>query len=94
MPPGYGGYNNPGPALAAYVPEVKPLAQQVRLIGIMDGKAVLAFPAGLSAKNDWPRTITMEAGQKFDSIKIISVSQNTVTLQEGEDKSVKGLEPL
>jgi len=94
VPPGYAGYNNSGPALAVYVPEVKPLSEQVRLIGIMDGKAVLALPAGLSAKNDWPRTITIEAGQKFDSIKIISVSDSTVTLQEGEDKSVKALEPL
>jgi hypothetical protein len=92
VPPEYIGYGKSD--LAVYVPEVKPLAQQLRLIGIMEGKAVLALPAGLSAKNDWPRTITMSAGEKFDSIRILSVSNNTVTLQEGEDKSVKGLEPL
>lgn len=94
VPAGYVGYSNGASALGIYVPEVKPLAPQVRLIGIMEGKAVLSLPAGLSAKNDWPRTITISAGEKFDSLRVLSISDNTVTLQEGEDKSVKGLEPL
>lgn len=75
-------------------PPSKPtLVDKLKLISILDDRAILCFSnSTIRSKNKWPRTLTLSPGDQFESVSVISVDHDSVTLQEDGERSVKTLE--
>jgi hypothetical protein len=69
------------------------IADKMKLVSILDDKAILAFSnPNLQIKNKWPKTLTLGPGDQFESVSVISVDRDSITLQEDGERSVKVLE--
>jgi len=101
-PPSTGG----GPASAS-APEIpidnlpappdKPMVTpSLKLTAILGNKAILSVPMQLRTQNKWPAVICLGAGERFEdptngSFSVVSVDQDSVTIEEEQERSVKSL---
>ncbi|MBX9688147.1 MAG: hypothetical protein K2X27_15675, partial [Candidatus Obscuribacterales bacterium] len=78
-------------------PPDKPLVTpSLKLVAILGNKAVLSVPMQLRAKNKWPSVICLSPGERFEdpnngSFSVVSVDQDSVTIEEEQERSVKSL---
>ncbi len=78
-------------------PPDKPLVSpSLKLTGILGNKAVLTVPLLLRTQNKWPSVICLGPGEKFEdptngSFSVVSVDQDSVTIDEEGERSVKSL---
>lgn len=72
-------------------PPSKPsLAGKLKLVAIIADKAVMTFSDRVMAKeNKWPRTITLAPGEQFESVSVVGVKGDSVTIEEDGERSVK-----
>lgn len=76
-------------------PPSKPtIADKMKLLGVMDNRAILAFPSSMTMKNKWPKTISLGVGEQFESINLVAVNKDGITIEEDGERSVKSLEPV
>jgi hypothetical protein len=74
------------------VPPSKPIiGDQMKVISVLDDKAIVTFPRSLQKQNNWPKYITLGTGEQFDSIKIISINADGVTIEEDGERSLRPL---
>ncbi|MBX9880237.1 MAG: hypothetical protein K2Y22_17395 [Candidatus Obscuribacterales bacterium] len=71
------------------------LSHKVRLVAVLADRAVLKITDGrLRADNKWPPTITLGSGEKFESLEVVRVAPDSVTIEEDGERSVKTLERI
>lgn len=72
------------------VPPSRPtIGDKVKIIGVFDDRAILAFPKTLAIKNKWPKTITLGTGDQFESLTIVSINRDGVTIEEDGERTMK-----
>lgn len=72
------------------VPPSKPtIGDKMKVLAVMDDKAIICFPKAMAIRNKWPRTLTLATGQEFESVKIIGVSKDGVTIEEDNERTLK-----
>jgi len=78
------------------VPPAKPsLADKMKLIGVIGDRAVLAFSdTQLRQENRWPKTLILKPGEQFETVSVLGVNPDSVTLEEDGERSVKNIEPI
>jgi hypothetical protein len=73
-------------------PPSKPtIGDKMNVLAVMDDHAVIAFPTSIRLKNKWPRTITLATGEQFDSIKVVQITPDGVTIEEDGERSLRPL---
>ncbi len=71
------------------------LSHKVRLVAVLADRAVLKITDGrLRQDNKWPQTITLGTGDKFESLEVVRVAPDSVTIEEDGERSVKTLERI
>jgi hypothetical protein len=72
------------------VPPSRPtIGDKLKVLSVFDDRAIIAFPKALQIKNKWPRTISLGTGEEFESLKIVSVNRDGVTIEEDGERSMK-----
>ncbi len=74
-------------------PPPKPsLSGKLTLVAIVADRAILTFcDRGMVRDNRWPETITLGPGEQFESVSLVSISGDNVTLEEDGERCVKTL---
>ncbi len=77
-------------------PPTKPsLAGKMKLVAIVGDRAILAFSdRAIARDNRWPSTVTLGPGEQFESISMVDVTPDSVTLEEDGERSTKAMDPL
>jgi hypothetical protein len=77
-------------------PPDKPfLADKLKLVGVLGERAVFVFSdQELRRINKWPANLALGPGDQFDSVNVVSVDEQMVTLEEDGRRSVKELETI
>lgn len=77
-------------------PPTKPsLAGKMKLVAIVGDRAILAFSdRSLARDNRWPSTVTLGPGEQFESVSMVDVTPDSVTLEEDGERSTKAMDPL
>jgi len=71
------------------------LSHKVKLVAILADRAVLKITDGrLRQDNKWPQTVTLGSGDKFESLEVVRVAPDSVTIEEDGERSVKTLERI
>ncbi len=71
------------------------IANKMKLVGVIGDKAIIAFTDRRQRmENKWPRTITLGRGEQFESVSVVEVTPDSVTIDEDGERSVKSVEPL
>lgn len=97
----------PPPVVHTYAPPALPstempeppsrpmLSHKIRLVAVLADRAVLKITDGrLRQDNKWPSTITLGSGEKFESLEVVRVAPDSVTIEEDGERSVKTLERI
>lgn len=97
----------PPPVVQTYAPPAIPstempeppsrpmLSHKVRLVAVLADRAVLKITdVRLRHDNKWPPTITLGTGDKFESLEVLRVAPDSVTIEEDGERSVKTLERI
>ena len=95
-PPPNGSSTQDLPVSELPVPPERPsLVNKLKLTGIVGQKAIFTI-TDLSARrlNNWPRSLMLAAGDHFESVEIVSVSQDSALLQENGERTTKRLERI
>jgi hypothetical protein len=72
------------------VPPSRPtIGDKVRVLGVFDDRAIISFPKQLAIKNKWPKTITLGTGDQFESLTIVSINRDGVTIEEDGERTMK-----
>src|SRR5579875_271384 len=77
-------------------PPARPsIADKMKLVGIVGDRAILAFSdRELVRENKWPKMVTLGTGEQFESVKVVGVSGDSVTVEEDGERSVKTIPPV
>lgn len=77
-------------------PPDKPLlVQKLKLNGIVGNRAILAFKdKGYSRENGWRPYVTLGPGDRFDSVKLIAINDESVVLEEEGQQQTLVLGPI
>ena len=76
-------------------PDRPSLAAKMKLTGIMGDTAVFAFTDKEAARqNRWPQVLMLNAGDKFETVEILSIQADSAVLLEDGTRSVKTLERI
>jgi hypothetical protein len=59
------------------------------VLGVLDDKAIISFPKSMLHKNHWPRTITLGQGEQFESLTVVSINRDGVTIEEDGERTLK-----
>lgn len=72
------------------VPPSRPtISDKLKVLGVLDDKALVAFPRAMAIKNKWPKTLMLGPGEQFESFKIVSISQDGITIEEDGERILK-----
>jgi hypothetical protein len=72
------------------VPPSRPtIGDKLKVLGVFDDRAIISFPKSLQIKNKWPRTISLGTGEQFESLTIVSINRDGVTIEEDGERSMK-----
>jgi hypothetical protein len=76
-------------------PPSKPtVAGKLRLVAIVGDRAIMAFDKGAARENKWPQTLTLGPGEQFESVSIVGVNNDSVTIEEDGERQVKTIESV
>lgn len=76
------------------LPEAPPkptVADKLRLAAVIGNKVILNVPQSVRRENKWPATISLGPGEQFESLSIVSVDGDSVTIDEDGERTVKTL---
>lgn len=92
--PGTGGISGLDIAQLPVPPSRPTIGDKMKVIAVMDDKAMMTFPTRMRLKNKWPKVLTLGAGEQFESISVVSVNKDGVTIEEDGERTVKAVEPV
>lgn len=72
-------------------PEKPSIMQHLKLSAIIGNKAIIAVPYEVRFQNKWPAVISLGPGEQFESIRVVSVDPDSVTIDEDGERVVKSL---
>jgi hypothetical protein len=76
-------------------PENQGIASKIALVGIVGDHAIFNVTDGaLRRARHWPKTFTLAEGASFDQLRLLSIQQDSVTVEEGGERSTKSLPPV
>lgn len=77
-------------------PPDKPLlAEKLKLNGIVGNRAILAFrDKSFRRENGWRPYVTLGPGERFDSVKLVAINDESVVLEEEGQQSTLVLPPI
>jgi hypothetical protein len=78
------------------LPPTRPsIVPKLKLTGIIDSKAIFSIQ-DIAARhaNKWPKTVKLNVGDQFYAVKLVSISNDSVTLEENGSRTIKELEPI
>lgn len=76
-------------------PDRPSLAAKMKLTGVIGNTAVFAFSDKQTARqNHWPQVLMLNAGDRFESVDIVSVQTDSAVVEEDGTRSVKTLERI
>ncbi len=70
-------------------PDKPHIAEKLKVLAVMDNHAIVSFPVSMSRQNNWPKFITLTTGQQFDSLKVVQISPDGITVEEDGERSLK-----
>lgn len=71
------------------------LSHKVKLVAVLADRAILKITdKRLRQDNKWPQTVTLGSGDKFESLEVVRVAPDSVTIEEDGERSVKTLERM
>ncbi|MBI4532915.1 MAG: hypothetical protein HY711_03125 [Candidatus Melainabacteria bacterium] len=71
------------------------ISDKLKLVGVVGDKAVLACTDRMWRKeNKWPKTIVLGPGEQFESLSLVEVHPDSITIEEDGERLVKRIEPL
>jgi len=75
------------------MPPSKPsIADKLKLTGIIENKAIFTFTDNaLRRAKKWPRVLALSPGEQFETLSVLNVSTDSVTLEEDGERTVKEL---
>lgn len=94
--PSYPGSTNELPVSDLPAPPERPtLVNSIKLTGIVGNKAIFSV-TDLSARlrNNWPKALSLGAGDHFESISVISVDADRAVIEENGERVDKRLERI
>lgn len=68
--------------------------EDVRLVGLIDGKAIFRVNRDAAAELGLPRTFTVGKGESFSNLKIENVEKDSATVRDGTTVATKELGPI
>lgn len=76
-------------------PENQGIASKIALVGIVGDRAIFnVTDSALRRARHWPKTFTLAEGGSFDQLRLLSIQQDSVTVEEGGERSTKSLPPV
>ncbi|MBY0550281.1 MAG: hypothetical protein K2W95_23590 [Candidatus Obscuribacterales bacterium] len=93
-PPSVPGVGGPGELSLNELPVAPPkptVADKLRLAAVIGNKVILNVPSSVRRENKWPATISLGPGEQFESLSIVSVDGDSVTIDEDGERTVKTL---
>ncbi|HEY9759549.1 MAG TPA: hypothetical protein V6C97_30605 [Oculatellaceae cyanobacterium] len=76
-------------------PDRPSLAAKMKLTGVIGDTAVFAFSDKQAARqNHWPQVLMLNAGDRFETVDIVSVHADSAVLEEDGTRSIKTLERI
>ncbi len=77
------------------VPPSRPtIGDKLRVLGVMDDKAIISFPKAMASKNKWPKSITLGTGEQFESLTIVSITRDGITIEEDGERTMKPISTI
>lgn len=86
--------NQPAPANYSQRQHQKVMAEDFRLVGLIDGKAIFKLSRNVAEELQLPRSFTLGPGESFANIKLDGVTVESATINDGNKLAVKSLEPV
>jgi hypothetical protein len=80
-----------------YNPPQRPLPvlkDAIRLVGVIDGKAIFTVPSDVAAENGVTPSFTLGQGQKYAGITVQEIKTHSVTVSDGKSICTKELSTL
>ena len=72
-----------------------PLSDQIRLVGLIDNKAIFTVPKSVAAELNLAHpSFTLAKGERIGSVVVESVTRSSATVRDGRRVSVKELQPI
>jgi hypothetical protein len=65
------------------------IGDKVKVLGVLDDKAIISFPRSMMQKNHWPKTITLGQGEQFESLTVVSINRDGITIEEDGERTLK-----
>jgi hypothetical protein len=76
-------------------PEKPSLLAKMQLLGIVGDHAIFKISdPSLRRENGWPKSLTLAAGDHFETVSVVAVTPDAVTLEEDGDRQIKQLPRL
>ena len=72
-------------------PDKPTVADKLKLAAVIGNRVILHVPHSVRQQNKWPATITLAPGEQFESLSVVSVDGDSVTLDEDGERTVKTL---
>lgn len=72
-------------------PDKPTVADKLKLAAVIGNKVILNVPYNVRQQNKWPATISLGPGEQFESLSVVSVDGDSVTLDEDGERTVKTL---
>ena len=85
------------PALVERLPDppTKPtVSDKMQLVGVIGDHVLLSVRQQSSKVNKLPSSLTLGKGEKFDSLSVVDVTNDSVTLDEDGQQTVKTIAPI
>lgn len=76
-------------------PSRQGISEKLKVIAIIGDKVVLQFTdKNLTYRHKWPTLISLGPGEQFESVNVVSVEGDSVTLEEDGERQVKTMAPI
>jgi hypothetical protein len=72
-------------------PDKPAIVGKMQLTGIVGSRALFTFDPAARLQNGWPKFVSLGAGEQFETVSVVNVSPDSVTLQEDGERTVKEL---
>lgn len=72
-------------------PERPSILDKFTVSAVIDDKVILTISSAVAMQNKWPKVLTMGPGDQFESVSVVAVSGDSVTLEEDGERTVKSV---
>jgi hypothetical protein len=72
----------------------RPLHEVVKLVGLIDGKAIFCIPPAYARDKNLPYAFSLSRGEQLYDLQLESVTSDSATLRDGKKICIKQLGPI